>query len=116
MLADTASIYHPSGATPASVATPAPVLLSVSADGQGAVLHSSSHELVSPDNPAVAGEVVEIYLTGLAEGSVIPPQVVIGGRMAELLFFGKAPGYTGPSRSTSAFRRGLRLNLPCRYG
>lgn len=37
VLADTASIYHP------SVATPAPVLLSLSADGQGAILHGSSH-------------------------------------------------------------------------
>ena len=83
-------IYHP------SVLIPAPILYSVSGDsqGQGAILHASSHQLASPDNPAVAGEALEIYLTGLADGSVIAPQVAIGGQMAEVLFFGKAPGFS----------------------
>ena len=80
--------------TPTS-AVPPPVLLSVSDAGQGAVLHAGTHQLVSPDNPAVAGEPLEIYLTGLTDGSVIPPQVAIGGRLVELLYVGKAPGYEG---------------------
>ena len=86
----TAEIYRP------GVLIPAPALFSVSGDGQGqgAILHADTPRVASSDDPAVAGEYLEIYLTGLADGSVIPPQVSIGGRMAEVVYFGKS-GYTG---------------------
>jgi hypothetical protein len=86
-----AEVYHP------VVLLPAPRLLAVSgaADGQGAILHAGTARVVTANDPAVAGEVLEIYGTGLKDGSVIPPQVAIGGRLAEILYFGYAPGFTG---------------------
>ena len=82
--------------TPASVAPP-PLLLSSSGDGrgQGAILHADTHTLASADNPAVAGEPLEIYSTCLLDSSVVAPRVSIGGRPAEVLWFGSATAWSG---------------------
>jgi len=87
----TAELY-----TPAQL-IPAPALFSTSGDGrgQGAVWHATSGMLASATNPALAGEILSMYTNNLIDGGVIPPQVAIGGRLAEILYFGPAPGYPG---------------------
>lgn len=86
-----AEIYTP------PVLIPAPALFSISDDGrgQGAIWHAQTGQIASADNPAVAGESLSMYTTSLADGSVIPPQVIVGGRLAQVLYYGAAPGYPG---------------------
>ena len=76
---------------------PAPVLLSLSGDGrgQGAIQHADTYQVASSSNPAVSGEILIVYFTGLVDGSVVPPQIAIGRQGAAILFFGNAPGYVG---------------------
>jgi uncharacterized protein (TIGR03437 family) len=80
--------------TPASVIPP-PSLFSVSGDGrgQGAVWNVSTGLIASPAAPAAAGDVLSMYTTSLVNGGAIPPQVIVGGRLAQILYFGAAPGY-----------------------
>jgi len=87
----TAEIY-----TPAAL-VPAPPLFSLSGDGQGqgTIWHTQTGQIASSQNPAVAGEILAMYTTSLFEGGVIPPQVSMGGQLADVLFFGDAPGYPG---------------------
>ena len=98
----TGGAFPPSGLSSAEIYTPpvlipAPALFSISDDGrgQGAIWHAQSGQIASPDNPAVADEALSMYTTNLTEGSVIPPLVIIGGRIAQVLYFGAAPGYPG---------------------
>jgi hypothetical protein len=89
-VSSSAELYAP------RVLVPAPALLSLSGDGrgQGAIWHATTGQVASANDPAVAGEALSMYTTSLADGGVIPPQVSIGGRLAEVLYFG-ASGYPG---------------------
>jgi hypothetical protein len=65
--AATADIYRP------AVVRPAAALLTAPGDtaSRGAILHAESHQEVTTNNPAAAGEALEIYGSGLIEGSVV---------------------------------------------
>ncbi|HKE24386.1 MAG TPA: kelch repeat-containing protein [Bryobacteraceae bacterium] len=82
--------------TPA-VLVPAPKLFSMSGDGkgQGAIWQATTGQLASSGAPAIAGEALSMYTTNLTEGGVIPPGVFIGGKSAQILYFGDAPGFPG---------------------
>jgi hypothetical protein len=87
--AASAEVYTPEVIAPA----PRLFLLPGGGKGQGAIWHSSTGQPASSSAPAIAGETLSTYTTGLTEGGVIPPQVFIGGRSAAVLYFGDAPGY-----------------------
>jgi hypothetical protein len=84
-------LYHP------ALVSPPPALFSAAggAPGQGAVWHATTGQLASSQTPAAAGEILSMYVSGLAEGGAIPPQVAVGGLLANVLWFGDAPGYPG---------------------
>lgn len=105
-----------SAAQTVSLATFAPAIFSMNAQGtgQGAILDALSYVLVDSTHPATAGSTyVSIYCTGLgpvtnqpATGAAGPssplswttttPTVTIGGMPAtDLEFYGLAPGYAG---------------------
>jgi hypothetical protein len=90
-IASSAELYHP------AVSVPSPFLFSLSGDGegQGAIWDAATGQVASPDHRVTDGAVLSMYCTRLIEGGLIPPEVAIGGRRAEILFFGNAPGITG---------------------
>jgi Galactose oxidase, central domain len=86
-----AEVYTPA----ALIAAPALFSLSGDGQGQGAIWHAITGLVASTATPAVAGEILSMYTNNLLDGGVIPPQVAFGGRLAEVLYFGPAPGYPG---------------------
>jgi uncharacterized protein (TIGR03437 family) len=77
-----------------------------------AIEHASNFQPVTVSNPASAGEVIAIYLTGLGDVNprpaagqaasanplsftVVVPTATIGGLSASVLFSGLAPGFVG---------------------
>ena len=100
---------------------PSPIVLSLSGDGRGpgAIIRAGTAlvssrtgaifgEVTSSRNPAEAGEALELYCTGLGDGSSrIPPAVTIGGRRADILSVRNVPGAAGTSRVTVRVPKGV---------
>jgi uncharacterized protein (TIGR03437 family) len=98
----------------ATVATFSPGIFMVDyAANIGAIVHATTYAVVTASNPAVPGEPLAIFATGLgpvnmaiASGAAAPstapfaettntPTVTIGNVSAHVLFSGLAPGYVG---------------------
>jgi len=109
----TAEVYTP------RALVPAPTLLSSAESDDGFILHAGTDIVVSGENPAVAGDTLEIRFTGLRGESVIPPRVTIGGRLAETLFFVTQPDSAGVSavfvRVPSGIEPGLSAAVRLSY-
>ena len=88
----TAELYNP----PVMIRAPMLFSLSSGEKGQGAIWDGNTGKIASPSAPAVAGAILSMYARWL--GNVIPPQVAVGGRLADILYFGDAPGYGGYSQ------------------
>ena len=100
----TAELYNP------QLLIPAPRLFSIANNGQqGAVWHAATGELASPDSPAGVGEILSTYTSSLATDGAIPPQVAVGGKLAEVLYFGAAPGYPGYDQMNFRVPAGITL-------
>lgn len=76
-----------------SVLVSSPQLFGYPEDGQGFIWNATTGVTAWRNTPAVAGDILSTYTTTLAEGGLIPPQISVGGRLAEILYFGAAPGY-----------------------
>jgi hypothetical protein len=99
----TTEIYAP----PAVIPAPQLFALSEQGDGQGAIWRSATGQLISPQSPASAGDVLSMYVSGLAPGGLIPPEVSVGGILANGLWFGDAPGYPGYFQVNFQFPSGV---------
>jgi hypothetical protein len=83
-----AELYTP------DVLVPGPSLESDSA-GQRAVFHAGTRHAVTADDPAAAGESVDIHCRCRSLGHAFKPQVAIGGRLATIQSIGNAPDLPG---------------------
>ena len=71
-----------------------PGIFMIDGERSGAVLIAGTGQTTLA-RPAAAGEVLEIYLTGLGPQSSVGTLVTVGGREAEVLFAGATPSFPG---------------------
>ena len=63
--------------------------------------------MAAPDDPAAVGESVDVYCIGLTAGSVIPPQIAIGGHRAAGRAVSTVPGFAGVNQVRVRVPRGI---------
>lgn len=101
----------PGNAVSVNVAAAAPNIFFYPDTGAGVVLKNADFTLVSPANPAAAGDIVLIYATGLGQtvpavhtGMLVPDSpfsntapvtAVAGGQNAEVVYSIASPGFAG---------------------
>jgi uncharacterized protein (TIGR03437 family) len=106
----------------------APAIFSVSGTGTGdGVIVHSNNKLVTSTNPAVAGETVVIYATGLGATSpsfatgtpanqtnttMLPVAVTIGGQPASVVYSGLTQGLVGLYQINAVVPSGLSGSQP----
>jgi len=88
-----ASVELPS---PAEVTLVSPGIFFDSSTGYGAILNSGTN-LTTQDRPALSGDYVDIYSTGLGPigAAALLPQVTIAGAPARVTYSGQAAGFPG---------------------
>jgi uncharacterized protein (TIGR03437 family) len=99
---DSAELYTP------DALVPAPRLVSLSGDGrgQGAIFHAGTTHAATPDDPAAAGEEIDITCIGLPD-SVFAPRIAIGGRIASVSSIIRAHNSPGISQVRVRVPRGI---------
>ncbi len=94
---------------PLAPTAPGTFAISENGTGPGAILHAD-YSLVNASSPAIGGETVLVYLTGMgavttpvsdgvgttaADNTVSQPTVLVGGLPGAVIYSGLAPGYPG---------------------
>lgn len=84
-------------------AVPSLFLANAASSRLAAAAHGATNIPITEGSPAMPGEVVTLYLTGLGatrragglDVAVLPPAVVVGGQTCTVQYAGRAPGWVG---------------------
>jgi len=78
----TAEVYQPDELLPAPTIS-------------GAIYHAGTSYVAGPEDPAAVGDTIDIQCKGLGSGSIVLPQVSLGGRLARIVSVSDAPDLAG---------------------
>jgi uncharacterized protein (TIGR03437 family) len=117
-----------SAATNVTIAATAPAIYFDAGSGTAAVLKNNDFSVVTPDNPAKAGDVLLIYMTGLGQttpaiqtgnlgtgtafNNTGPVTVTIGGQNAPFVYSIASPGFAGLYQVAVTVPTGVSGSVP----